>query len=41
MALGPLALACMAHDNGFPVAVNSEYLPKGLLEFGWVGEVDA
>ncbi|CAM5540116.1 hypothetical protein GCM10010329_28100 [Streptomyces spiroverticillatus] len=41
VALGPLALACMAHDNDFPVEVNSEYLPKGLLEFGWVGEVDA
>ncbi|MCY0946463.1 immunity 49 family protein [Streptomyces antarcticus] len=41
VALGPLAIACMAHDAGMPIEVESEYLPKELLEFGWAGEVDA
>ncbi|MFD9814912.1 immunity 49 family protein [Streptomyces sp. NPDC059080] len=41
VALGPLAIACMARDAGIPIEVESEYLPKELLEFGWVGEVDA
>ncbi|SEC11374.1 immunity 49 family protein [Streptomyces sp. 2314.4] len=41
VALAPLAIACMAYDNGFPIEVDSEYLPKELLQFGWVGEVDA
>ncbi|MDG4856782.1 immunity 49 family protein [Streptomyces sp. T-3] len=40
VALGPLAIACMARDAGVPIEVESEYLPKELLEFGWVGEVD-
>ncbi|MEJ8643160.1 immunity 49 family protein [Streptomyces sp. MS1.HAVA.3] len=41
VALGPLAIACMARDAGMPIDVESEYLPKELLEFGWAGEVDA
>ncbi|MFD9339114.1 immunity 49 family protein [Streptomyces sp. NPDC060028] len=41
VALGPLAIACMARDAGIPIEVESEYLPKELLEFGWVGEIDA
>lgn len=41
VALGPLAIACMARDAGMPIEVESEYLPKELLEFGWAGEVDA
>ncbi|MFF4589916.1 immunity 49 family protein [Streptomyces sp. NPDC001388] len=40
VALAPLALACMARDASFPITVESEYLPKELLEFGWAGEVD-
>ena len=40
VALGPLAIACMAYDADIPIEVESEYLPKGLLEFGWVGEVE-
>jgi hypothetical protein len=40
VALAPLALACMAYDNDFTIDVNSEYLPKELLRFGWAGEVD-
>ncbi|MBC2864068.1 immunity 49 family protein [Streptomyces mexicanus] len=38
VALAPLALTCLAHDAGFPIDVESEYLPKHLLEGGWVGE---
>ncbi|MEU4083007.1 immunity 49 family protein [Streptomyces aureus] len=38
VALGPLALACMAFDNGFPIEVESEYLPRFLLQGNWVGE---
>ncbi|EFL26321.1 conserved hypothetical protein [Streptomyces himastatinicus ATCC 53653] len=41
VALAPLAIACMAYDNDFSIEVDSEYLPKELLQFGWVGEVDA
>jgi hypothetical protein len=40
VALGPLAIACFAHDAGFPIDVQSEYLPKGLLEGTWAGESD-
>ncbi|MEG3631994.1 Imm49 family immunity protein [Streptomyces poriticola] len=40
VALGPLAIACMAFDNGFPVEVESEYLPRHLLIRSWVGEFD-
>ncbi|GGU28797.1 immunity 49 family protein [Streptomyces lavendofoliae] len=38
VALGPLAIACMAHDAGMPIEVESEYLPKHLLRRTWVGE---
>ncbi|MFD9968028.1 immunity 49 family protein [Streptomyces sp. NPDC059011] len=38
VALGPLAIACMAFDADIPVEVESEYLPKHLLERTWVGE---
>ncbi|MDG4856975.1 immunity 49 family protein [Streptomyces sp. T-3] len=38
IALGPLALACLALDSGFMVEIDSEYLPKYLLDGGWVGE---
>ncbi|NBE53826.1 immunity 49 family protein [Streptomyces boluensis] len=42
VALGPLAIACMARDDGrMAIEVESAYLPKELVEFGWVGEVDA
>lgn len=40
VALGPLAIACMAFDADIPVEVESEYLPKHLLERTWVGEYD-
>ncbi|WP_392842798.1 immunity 49 family protein [Streptomyces sp. LN500] len=38
VALAPLAIACMAHDAGIPIEVESEYLPKALLQRNWVGE---
>ncbi|MER6358674.1 immunity 49 family protein [Streptomyces sp. NPDC001634] len=40
IALGPLAIACLAYDAGFPIDVESEYLPKALLERAWVGEFE-
>jgi hypothetical protein len=40
VALGPLAMACLAYDAGFPIDVHSEYLPKALLERAWVGEFE-
>ncbi|MFI5528012.1 immunity 49 family protein [Kitasatospora sp. NPDC051853] len=38
VALGPLAVACMAYDGGVPIEIESEYLPKNLLERSWVGD---
>jgi hypothetical protein len=38
VALGPLAVACLALDVGMPVEVESEYLPKHLLQRSWLGE---
>ncbi len=38
VALGALAVACLAHDGGIPIEVESDYLPKHLLERGWLGE---
>ncbi|MEV7182380.1 immunity 49 family protein [Kitasatospora sp. NPDC093679] len=38
VALAPLAMACLAHDAGMPIEVESEYLPHHLLRGTWVGE---
>ncbi|MFI1398184.1 immunity 49 family protein [Streptomyces sp. NPDC020681] len=38
VALGPLAIACMAFDADIPVEVESEYLPRYLVERRWVGQ---
>ncbi|MGW2181214.1 immunity 49 family protein [Streptomyces sp. NPDC001732] len=38
VALGPLAIACMAHDADMPIEVEFEYLPMALLKRIWVGE---
>ncbi|MFE2409786.1 immunity 49 family protein [Kitasatospora sp. NPDC059408] len=38
VALAPLAMACLAHDTGTPIEVQSEYLPIALLERDWCGE---
>lgn len=40
IALGPLALACMARDSGFPLEVESPYMPKYLIEGAWLNEFD-
>ncbi|MEU6280436.1 immunity 49 family protein [Streptomyces sp. NPDC047028] len=40
VALGPLAIACLAYDSGFPVEVESDYLPRALLQRSWVGEFE-
>jgi hypothetical protein len=40
VALGPLAVACLAHDADFPIDIESEYLPKALLKYSWAGEID-
>ncbi|MEV5840113.1 immunity 49 family protein [Nocardia sp. NPDC052112] len=40
VALGPLAIACLAHDAGFPIDIESEYLPTALLKYVWAGEID-
>ncbi|MFI5745915.1 immunity 49 family protein [Streptomyces sp. NPDC051644] len=40
VALGPLAMACLAYDAGYPIEIESDYLPKALLESAWVGEID-
>jgi hypothetical protein len=38
IALGPLAIACLAYDGEIPIQVESEYLPKYLLQHDWLGE---
>ncbi|MGO1073883.1 immunity 49 family protein [Inquilinus sp. CA228] len=32
IALGPLAWAAMRHDQGLPVGIRSDYLPRGVVE---------
>ncbi|MFE0807228.1 immunity 49 family protein [Streptomyces sp. NPDC058794] len=38
IALGPLAIACWAFDGNIPLGVESDYLPKHLVEHSWLGE---
>ncbi|MFI9257910.1 immunity 49 family protein [Streptomyces sioyaensis] len=38
VALAPLAMACIAHDAGIPIEVESEYLPAVLIKRNWCGE---
>ncbi|MFE9122214.1 immunity 49 family protein [Streptomyces sp. NPDC007172] len=38
VALAPLALACLAHDAGRPITIETEYLPENLLDRSWLGE---
>lgn len=40
IALAPLAITCLAHDGGIPIEVQSDYLPKHLLQRGWLGEFE-
>ena len=32
IALGPLAFAVAMHDRGWPITVESDYLPRSLIE---------
>ncbi|MHA5054106.1 immunity 49 family protein [Streptomyces sp. SD15] len=38
IALGPLALTCLAIQAGFTITVESEYLPKHLIAGAWINE---
>lgn len=38
LALGPLAVTCLAYDAGRSIEVESEYLPKCLISRAWLGE---
>ncbi|WP_210582688.1 immunity 49 family protein [Streptomyces sp. GESEQ-4] len=38
VALGPLGVCCLAVQAGFTITVESEYLPKHLLEGAWLNE---
>ncbi|MEU6988579.1 immunity 49 family protein [Streptomyces sp. NPDC046324] len=40
VALGPLAIACLAYDADMPIEVTSEYVPQALLKRSWLGEYD-
>ncbi|MCK2245441.1 MULTISPECIES: immunity 49 family protein [unclassified Crossiella] len=40
VAVGPLAVACLARDSGMPIEIESEYLPRALLEHAWADEID-
>ncbi|MGW0909432.1 Imm49 family immunity protein [Streptomyces sp. NPDC002853] len=40
VAPGSLASARLARDRGFPIEVDSQYLPKALLDLAWAGEID-
>ena len=40
LALGPLAMASLAYDLKLGLTVESDYLPKQLIEGTWVGEYD-
>ncbi|MFH8789369.1 immunity 49 family protein [Streptomyces roseoverticillatus] len=38
LALGPLAITCLAYDAGRLIEVQSDYLPSELLNRAWLGE---
>ncbi|WP_119727947.1 immunity 49 family protein [Thermomonospora amylolytica] len=38
VSLPLLAMAGLAHGKGVPIEVESPYIPKGLVDGGWVGE---
>ncbi|WP_446225819.1 immunity 49 family protein [Nocardia sp. IBHARD005] len=37
LALGPLAMTCLAIDAGFPIDVESEYIPSSFVNREWLG----
>lgn len=40
VALALLAVTCLAYDGGIPIQVESDYLPKHLVERAWLGEFE-
>jgi len=40
LALGPLAITCLAYDDQFPIDVESDYIPINLVQRTWLGEFD-
>ncbi|WP_167333415.1 immunity 49 family protein [Nocardia concava] len=38
IAAGPLAMTCLALDADFPVDVESDYLPRHVVQRSWLGE---
>ncbi|WP_338676755.1 immunity 49 family protein [Streptomyces sp. SCSIO 30461] len=38
LSLGLLAISCLAYDAGFPIDVESDYIPSELLKRAWLGE---
>lgn len=38
LTLGVLAITCLAYDAGFPIDVESDYIPGELLNRAWLGE---
>lgn len=40
LALGPLAMTCLAYDSGIELHVESDYLPKYLINREWIGEFE-
>ncbi len=40
IALGLLAIACLAYDAGFAIDIESEYLPRHLLIRSWLDEFE-
>ncbi|MFJ9084418.1 Imm49 family immunity protein [Streptomyces sp. NPDC102384] len=40
VALALLAITCLACDAGFPITVESDYLPGHLLDREWVSEFE-
>ncbi len=40
VALAPLAIACLAYDGDLPIDVQTDYLPKHLLERSRLGEFE-
>ncbi|MGW4351634.1 immunity 49 family protein [Nocardia sp. NPDC004582] len=38
IAVGPLAMACLAFDADFELDVESDYLPRHIVRRTWLGE---
>lgn len=38
IAAGPLAMTCLAYDAGLPIDIESDYLPRHIVQRSWLGE---